>query len=39
LQDDELRKAMGENAHLRGLEHDWDEAFETIWNEGNRLLK
>lgn len=39
LRDDELRKTMGEKARLRGLEHDWNEAFETIWNAGFRLLK
>lgn len=39
LRDDELRKSMGEKARLRGLEHDWDQAFENIWSEGNRLLK
>ncbi len=38
LRDDELRKIMGEKGRARGLEHDWDQAFETIWNEGNRLL-
>lgn len=39
LRDDELRKTMGEKGRARGLEHDWDDAFETIWSEGNRLLK
>jgi len=39
LRDDKLRKTMGEKGRERGLEHDWDQAFEIIWNEGNRLLK
>ena len=39
LKDDDLRRTMGEKARLRGLEHDWDEAFETIWSAGNKLLK
>lgn len=39
LRNDELRKTMGKKARSRGLVHDWDEAFESIWSEGSRLLK
>lgn len=39
LTNEGLRKSMGKKARQRGLEHDWDEAFETIWREGNRVLK
>ncbi len=39
LKDENLRKSMGKKARLRGLEHDWNQAFETIWNEGNKILK
>ena len=39
LKNDELRRTMGEKARLRGLEHDWDEAFEAIWSTGNKLLE
>ncbi|MCK5785503.1 MAG: glycosyltransferase [Candidatus Sabulitectum sp.] len=39
LKNDELRRTMGEKARLRGLEHNWDEAFEAIWSTGNKLLK
>ncbi len=39
LRDEELRQSMGKKARLRGLEHDWHSAFETIWQEGNKILK
>jgi glycosyltransferase involved in cell wall biosynthesis len=39
LRNDDLRKSMGEKARERGLSHKWENAFETIWAEGTRLIK
>lgn len=39
LKDDGLRISMGEKARKRGLEHNWEKAFDSIWASGTELLK
>jgi len=38
LKNDELRTSMGRKARQRGLEHNWEKAFELIWDKGSELL-
>lgn len=38
VEDTELRESMARKARERGLEHDWERAFENIWDKGSELL-
>jgi len=39
LADDDLRARMGKKARERGLAHNWENAFNNIWDEGTKVLE
>lgn len=38
LENEDMRKEMGKRARERGLEHNWESAFQTIWDKGSELI-